>query len=137
MLIAGGAEPPIYGLRVRPFPTAYLEAKTAMPYVGFLAISMLAPIAGAGALADPAPAPAYQQMETRRLFEPTEGELRKEAAGGVYIYEGVTDRAVEQAMKEEFERVDSMMFINTIRTDAQGQPLRDPETGQIEADDDC
>jgi hypothetical protein len=96
---------------------------------------MLVPVAGA--LADWAPEPAYQQMEIRRLFEPTDGELRNEAAGRVYIYEGVTDRAVEQALEEEFERVDSMMFINTIRTDAQGQPLRDPETGKIEADDDC
>jgi len=63
--------------------------------------------------------------------------MHKEAAGSVYIYEGVTDRAVNQAMKDEFERVENMMFINTIRTDAQGKPLRDPDTGLIEADNDC
>ncbi len=132
-----GAESLIVGTGAYPLTTPYREAKIEKLHLIFLAISMLAPVAGAGALADPAPEPAYRQLEMRRLFEPTEGELRNEAAGSVYIYEGLTDRAVEQAMKEEFERVDSMMFINTIRTDAQGQPLRNPATGQIEADDDC
>ena len=103
----------------------------------FLAISILAPVAGESALADPAAEPAYRQLEIRRLFEPTESELRKEAAGIVYIYEGMTDREVNQAMGDEFERVEHMMFINTIRTDAQGNPLRDPDTGLIAADDDC
>jgi hypothetical protein len=108
-----------------------------MHFYGYLAVLLLAPVACASVLADPAPEPAYQGLEMRRLFEPTDSELRDEAEGSVYIYEGVTDRAVERAMKEAFERVDSMMFINTIRTDARGQPLRDPDTGLIEADDDC
>jgi hypothetical protein len=73
----------------------------------------------------------------RRLFQPNEFEMRNEAAGSVYIYEGLTDRAVNQAMEDEFERVEHMMFINTIRTDAQGNPMRDPETGLIEDDNDC
>ena len=105
--------------------------------LSILAILILAPVAGESASADPAAEPAYQQLEMRRLFEPTESELRNEARGGVYIYEGLTDRAVNRAMEEEFERVENMMFINTIRTDAQGTPLRDPDTGLIAADDDC
>ena len=104
---------------------------------GLLTISILAPLAGELALADPAAEPAYRQLEIRRLFEPTESELRKEAAGSVYIYQGMTDRAVKQAMEDEFERVEHMMFVNTIRTDVQGKPLRDPDTGLIAADDDC
>ena len=137
MLIAYRGEPRIVGLHICPMLTSYLEAEIEMPFFGFLAILTLAPVAGVSALADPVPEPAYQQLETRRLFEPTESELRNEAAGRVYIYEGMTDRAVEQAMEDAFERVEYMMFINTIRTDARGQPLRDPETGLIEADDDC
>ena len=103
----------------------------------FLAILILASVTGESALANPAAEPAYRQLETRRLFEPTESEMRNEAAGSVYIYEGMTDRAVNQAMEDEFERVEHMMFINTVRTDAEGKPLRDPDTGLIAADDDC
>ncbi len=106
-------------------------------FFSFLVILTLAPVAGESALADPAAEPAYRQLEMRRLFEPTESELRNEGGGSVYIYEGLTDRAVNRALEEEFERVEHMMFINTIRTDAQGKRLRDPETGLIEADDDC
>ena len=137
MLFACGTEPKIVGLRLSPLPTLYLEAALKMQIYSFLAILILAPVVGESARADPAPEPAYRQLEIRRLFEPTASELRNEAKGSVYIYEGMTDRAVNQAMEDEFERVEHMMFINTIRTDAQGKPLRDPDTGLIEADDDC
>jgi len=70
-----------------------------------------------------------RQIELRRLFEPTPAELRAEQAGRIYIYEDLRDTDVERAMKEQFHRVESMMFIRVRRTDKQGEVLKDPESG--------
>ena len=80
---------------------------------------------------------AVEQMQERRLFDPTEGELRQEAKGSIYIYDGLTDKTVQRALNEQFERVGSMMFIRTVATDDQGLPKRDPYTGELEQDHDC
>jgi len=69
------------------------------------------------------------EIERRRLFEPTSGELRAEAAGRIYIYEGLRDTDVERALEEEFKRVQNMMFIRVKPTDEGGNPRKDPETG--------
>ena len=52
-----------------------------------------------------------RDIELRRLFEPTSAELRQERSGRVYIYDGLKEADVERAMREQFQRVDSMMFI--------------------------
>ena len=79
-------------------------------------------------VAAPATAADVRDIELRRLFEPSQGELAAEASGRIYIYEGLRDRDVERAMADEFERVDSMMFIRVEKTDEQGEVKRDPET---------
>lgn len=77
-------------------------------------------------------------IERRRLFEPSEAELRAEAAGRIYIYDGLRDVDVTRAMEEEFERVESMMFIREKKTDQKGEVLKNPETGvAIVEDDGC
>lgn len=77
-------------------------------------------------------------IELRRLFAPVPAELAAEAAGRVYIYEGLRDADVERALEEAFERVGSMMFIRTKLTDDSGEVRRNPETGdEIVADDGC
>jgi hypothetical protein len=75
-------------------------------------------------------------IELRRLFDPTEAELAAEAEGRIYIYDGLTDRDVQRAMNEEFERVENMMFIRTRKTDDTGELKRDAETGEVEYEDD-
>jgi hypothetical protein len=75
-------------------------------------------------------------IELRRLFDPTEAELASEAEGRIYIYDGLTDRDVQRALNEEFERVDNMMFIRTRKTDEAGEVKRDVETGEVEYEDD-
>lgn len=70
-----------------------------------------------------------REIELRRLFEPTPAELRGEASGDVYIYDGLKDSDVARAMTEEFDRVDSMMFIRVKKTDEQGDVRKNPETG--------
>jgi len=78
------------------------------------------------------------QIEQRRLFSPTPAELRAEAGGRIYIYEGLSESDVARAMEEEFERVGNMMFIRVKKTDEQGAVVTDPETGTaIVADDGC
>lgn len=78
------------------------------------------------------------EIERRRLFAPSPGELRAEAAGRVYIYEGLRDTDVERALEEEFKRVQNMMFIRVKPTDAGGNPVKDPKTGaEYVQDDGC
>jgi len=78
------------------------------------------------------------EIERRRLFEPIEAELRAEADGRIYIYDGLREIDIAHAMDQEFDRVESMMFIRTRLTDDSGEVRQDPETGtEIAADDGC
>ena len=92
-------------------------------------------------VADRAPrtSPDVGQIEWRRLFEPSPGELRDEAAGRIYIYEGLPTRDIERAMDEEFKRVQSMMFIRVKPRDDNGNKA--PQTPGSDAgyvqDDGC
>ena len=52
------------------------------------------------------------------------------------IYEGMKDREVERAMTNHFNRVQGMMFVNTVVTDDNGSPLKDPKTGMVVTEQD-
>jgi hypothetical protein len=69
--------------------------------------------------------------QQRRLEQPSEQELQWERSGHVMIYEGMKDREVERAMTHHFDRVQGMMFVNTVVTDDDGRPLKDPKTGMV------
>jgi len=75
-------------------------------------------------------------IEQRRLFDPTAGELAAEHGGRIYIYEGLRDTDIERAMEQHFDRIENMMFIRTIKTDEKGAVKRDAATGEIEIEDD-
>jgi hypothetical protein len=86
----------------------------------------------------PAYAADVSEFEKRRLFSPTAGELRAEASGRIYIYDGLRDVDIARAMDEAYERIEHMMFIRTRITDDAGEIARDPETGTaLVEDDDC
>ena len=83
-----------------------------------------------------APSADVSDYELRRLFEPTEAELAQEQDGRIYIYDGLRDEDVRRALREEFERVEHMMFIREKRTDEQGDVKTDPATGEAIVEDD-
>ena len=79
--------------------------------------SMLAAIAlmcavPASAAADSAQA-NLEQWQLRRLNAPTERELAHERKGRVYIYDGLSDRAVDHALNAHFDRIEYMLFVGT------------------------
>ena len=66
-----------------------------------------------------------RDIELRRLFEPTPAEVRAEQEGRIYIYEGLKEEDIARALREQFRRVDSMMFIRVQPTPAT------PPRGQV------
>ena len=95
-------------------------------------ITALITATGAGAGSDD------RSWQLKRLFSPTSRDLAREAAGHVFIFDGLRDTDVKQAMQSEFERIGSMMFVRTVVTDDEGKPVRDGKTGQtVTEDDDC
>jgi hypothetical protein len=54
----------------------------------------------------------------------------------VTIYSGFTDVQVEQAMEQQFDRVEHMMFVSTVVTAADGEPKKDKRSGTVQTEDD-
>jgi hypothetical protein len=81
-----------------------------------------------------------RDIELRRLFEPTPAELGAERAGRIYIYDGLREADIERAMEDEFDRVESMMFIRVKRavphSQAKENHQSDTKVTYVE-DDDC
>lgn len=76
------------------------------------------------------------QWQLALLYNPSEQQLKVERRGRVMIYDGLRGAEIDRALDEEFDRIEHMMFVNTIITDAQGEPVKDPTTGEmmVEAD---
>jgi len=77
-----------------------------------------------------------RDIDLRRLFEPTKVEREAEARGRIYIYDGLRDIDVERAMRDEYDRIENMMFIREKKTDGKGEVLKDPATGEDVVEDD-
>jgi len=68
------------------------------------------------------------EWDRKLLFSPSSSLLEKEKAGSVTIYDGVLSSDVDRAMDQQFDRMESMMFVRT---------LYPAEGGAYEAEDDC
>ena len=66
--------------------------------------------------------------ELEQLHNPSSALLAHEDRGRITIYDGVTVTEVNKAMDDQFDRIDSMMFVRTLH------PVAD---GAYYADDDC
>lgn len=79
---------------------------------------------------------SVDSWQSKRLFQPTQAQLASEAKGRVMIYDGMTDRVVNKALREQFNRVDHMMFTRVVVTDADGAASRDASSGAVVYEDD-
>lgn len=79
---------------------------------------------------------AYDDWQMERLFNPSPAELASETNGSVFIYDGLTDKVAERAMDENFERIGAMMFVRTLVTNDDAEPLHDEESGEVIIEDD-
>ena len=79
---------------------------------------------------------SQQSWQLSLLFNPGDHQHEMERRGRVFIYDGLRDTVVEQALDEQYDRIEGMMFVNTVVTDDDGVPLTDPETGELLVEDD-
>lgn len=80
----------------------------------------------------------YREWQINTIHSPTPKQLALERRGRVTIYDGLRDSDVERALDAQFDRVENMMFIRTVITDGNGEPLRNEDTGEeVVEDDDC
>ena len=77
-----------------------------------------------------------QRWQLSLLFNPGDHQYEIERRGRVVIYDGLRDTVIEQALDEQYDRIEGMMFVNTVVTDEDGVPLTDPETGELLVEND-
>ena len=56
---------------------------------------------------------AYDKYQYEVLLNPSADILHAESRGRIMIYDGLENDVVEQAMSEQFDRIESMMFVRT------------------------
>lgn len=83
------------------------------------------------------PSFALHNLQLARLMQPSNRQIKREKTQHVYIYIGMKDTNVEQAMDEQFERIENFVFAATIVTDEQGKPLYNKHGHIVTEDDDC
>ncbi len=83
-------------------------------------------------------APSLEEWQLDLIYNPGESMLEREAKGLVFIYDGLAESEVEQILDDKFERIEYMMFTRVKKTDANGDKMIDPETGdELVLDDGC
>ena len=80
---------------------------------------------------------SFYEWQTDRLLAPSDTDVQMENDGHIFIYSNLTDIDVEHALDDQFDRIESMMFVNTIVTDNTGTIQKDPLTGEMPTEDDC
>lgn len=60
------------------------------------------------------PVYAADDYQQKVLFSPSSSMLQAEAKGRVMIYDRLKSETIEQAMTQQFDRIENMMFVNTL-----------------------
>ncbi len=79
---------------------------------------------------------AIDKWQVKMLVSPTSGQIAHEQEGFVFIYDGLTDKHVNDAMDMQFDRIDAMMFTRVKVTDDQGHAQVNEKTGEFIVEDD-
>lgn len=82
----------------------------------------------------------YRDWQLKRLHNPSVMHRQAEQNYSIFIYDGLYDTDVVEAMETQFDRLENMMFIRTVITNEDGTPRVDAETLAVETetdDDDC
>lgn len=80
---------------------------------------------------------ASSKWQVARLFEPTKNERRLENKGYIMIYDNLPDKTVDQAMDNNFDRIENMMFTRVVVTGEDGLPALDESGNIVKEDDGC
>lgn len=64
---------------------------------------------------------AVDNYQKNALLNPSDSLLKAEARGRIMIYDGLQIAMIDKAMDEQFDRIDSMMFVRTQHPMANGQ----------------
>jgi hypothetical protein len=72
----------------------------------------------------------------KMIYQPSQPLLEREARGVVHVYDGLTDRQVEDVLDQKFDRLEHMMFTGVKKTDEEGKVVKNPQTGKAVASDD-
>ncbi len=107
------------------------KALTGLVFIGLTAPGFAAP-------SDHQDEDVNASWQQKAILAPYQSQLESENKyDTIYIYQGVKDKTVEQAMDEQFDRLEHMMFVSTVVTDESGNPMIDADTGQqlVESDD--
>ncbi len=67
--------------------------------------------------------PTLEQWQLDLIYNPGESMLEREAAGLVFIYDGLLESTVEQILDEKFDRIEHMVFTRVKKTDPTGDEL--------------
>jgi hypothetical protein len=70
-----------------------------------------------------------EEWQMRRLLEPTPVERAEEAAGRIFIYDGLSRAEIDAALDTEFERMENMMFIRVKKEKPAGGPVAYEDDG--------
>ena len=79
---------------------------------------------------------SVNDWQYNRLFSPSPRALEAEKRGSVVIYDGLSDVTIKQALDQQFDRIQNMMFTRTVITDENGEPEIDPDTGNVLVEED-
>ena len=75
--------------------------------------------------------------QKQMLFQPSDQQLQMEGRSQVFVYHGIKSTDIDLAMDTHYDRIENMMFVNTVWTNEKGEPLVDPYTGNPLVDNDC